>query len=374
MKKLSIYLLTGLFTATALMYTGCNKKDDDNGNGNVLPGTFMVNIPDAISNPETSSKKSVTSKGDTVSGDELYEHLTTFIYLGEESAKIVDAIINAISQYEINKAMSFNYTSDEDGREKECVVIENASYEGVDYEFQMTISDIQSKSNADGGKALQVFWNTSPIKGVAIIKPYNSNRNENILLQNAMYRVDYSEAGENGYEKQMVIYITGLPTVSQDVWAIDKMKMFAGKKGDIIEVFGNSNHPNGMLFTQDKGYTWAFSAAGDQVENIGVAEVGLPQNTVDATDRVTILETNSMRNVLTDKISEWYLAEYGTPIDSAALAGYLAYSEAPGYFDSEHFVAAGTAPNSDYDVIESAMDALTPYNPNNINNLTIEFK
>ena len=47
-----------------------------------------------------------------------------------------------------------------------------------------------------------------------------------------MYRIDYSEA-ETDYEAQMVVYISGLvlpdPTVGENRFAMETLKMFAGK-------------------------------------------------------------------------------------------------------------------------------------------------
>jgi hypothetical protein len=49
-------------------------------------------------------------------------------------------------------------------------------------------------------------------------------------------------------------------------------------------------------------------------------------------------------------------------------------TEAPGYFNSDGFVAAGEAPSESYQAAESSMLNLTPYNPILISNLNIQFK
>ena len=70
---------------------------------------------------------------------------------------------------------------------KSIVIIENSAFEGQTWEYQLTTTD------EDGGKALQVFWNNNPVKGISILQPYNINRSETDEWSNesTMYRVDF---------------------------------------------------------------------------------------------------------------------------------------------------------------------------------------
>jgi len=363
MKKIS-YLLGLLAIGTALTFNACTKDTEtETERESILPSSFRIDIPSSISSTELN--RSTTD--DVLNGNDIYGHLRNFIAVGEESGRIVESIIFAINVYHINQAMSINYTSDEDNRQKNLVVVENVTFEGKTYEFKLTVTDALSEGNADGGKALQVFWNRSPIEGISILKPYNINRTENTTQQNAIFRVDYSENSSFGYDKHMIVSIADLSNDNADNYYVDNLKMFVGKTGDIIEVYGNSNHPNANFFTNDTGFDWAFVASSDRTENIGVAEVGLPSNMLNSSDRAIILDTNSLRNIFNDQIIEMGYAQ-------ADVDNYLQNTEAPGYFNNGGFVQGGTAPTTDdYSVIKSRIDNLTPYNPTDIRNLSIAF-
>ena len=53
---------------------------------------------------------------------------------------------------------------------------------------------------------------------------------------------------------------------------------------------------------------------------------------------------------------------------------YLANTEAPGYFDTYGFVAAGQRPDEDYAELDVRLPDMSPYNPKEIRDLTIAFK
>ncbi|NOZ46336.1 MAG: hypothetical protein GXO79_06100 [Chlorobi bacterium] len=367
-----ILILLSVFMSVALQ--NCTENNEPTVNSeDILPSKFSVNIPDAISRNNT--KKLKSADADSLSGGEIYENLNTFIWIGEAAADITESIITAIKVYKINKPMTLSYEGDDDHRTKNLVVVENSAFEGTTWQYELTVTDAESEGNADGGKAMQVFWNNSPVKGIAILKPYNMNRLDTENGEDAIYRIDYSEAGEHGYEASMIVSIAGLPVdASADMYAISSLKMFVGKNGDIIDVYGNSNHPNAKFFTDDTGFDWAFVASGTESTDIGVAEVGLPPNTLDETSRVVLLEDYSVKNVFLDQITRWFIETYGIAPDSTSLAGYLHNADAPGFFDTEGFVQGGTSPGSEYDELVSSIQSLIPYNPKNINELEINFK
>ena len=372
MKTRNLILSTIILLAT-VFFSSCELDDNlQKQEKSILPAKFKVDIPNSISN--ASMKKSAFA--DAFNGNEIYTNLATFISVGEGAADIVTEIIVAITVYNIDKPMVMTFESDDDGRTKNLEVIENADYDGINYEFQLTITDAESESNPDDGMAMQIFWNRNPIKGVAILKPYNINREDEIDWPEAIVRIDYSEEGDvAGYDTYMRVYIAGFSADElTDRFALNSLKMFVGKKDDIIDVYGNSNHPNAQFFTDNAGFNWAFVASGKESIDIGVAEVGLPPSNLDETNREVLLVDYSIKNVLTNEITEWFLDTLGIAPDSASLSDCLRDADAPGYFDSEGFVVGGTSPGSEYDDIEIRLNDLTPYNPIEVSELEINFK
>jgi hypothetical protein len=138
----------------------------------------------------------------------------------------------------------------------------------------------------------------------------------------------------------------------------------------VVDVYGNSNHPNAVLFTGTPGLDWAFIASGNDSQNIGVAEVGLPPNSLDETDRTVLLKDYSIKHVFTNGI----LAVW-PGLDQASLDAYLANTAAPGYFnDTVGFVSGGASPGAQYDGLVLRLDNLSPYNPKDISELNISFR
>lgn len=366
-RRLSLAMIA--FLGLAIAFTGCKKDEEVETPGtNKLPSKFKVDIPSSLSRNNSGNK---SANVDTLDGNEIYRNLNTFIFVGESAADMVQAIIYSISVNNIDHAMDLTYTSNEDGRLKHLVVVENSAFEGITYEFQLTITDKDSEGNSDGGKALQVFWNTSPIKGIAIIKPYNCNRTESASVPDAMYRIDYNEAPSNGYDATMEVAIAGLPVANPltDPYSMSALKMFVGKKSDNIDVYGNSEHPNAKFFTNETGFNWAFVASSSESNNIAVAEVGLPSDSINSTDRNILLKNNSIHNVFENQI----LMVYPT-VSQQDLANYLQNTSAPGYFTNAGFLQGGTSPGAQYDALYTRTESLTPYSPVAMKNLTISFK
>jgi len=331
-----------------------------------MPERFKVDIPSSISSAYVYKDSNI----DTLQGNDIYEHLRTFIHVGEGAADIVGDIILVIALHNLSQPMEFTFTSDDDGRLKHVEIVENAPFEGYTWQYKMTITDEGPATTEDENIALQIFWDKNPIKGIALLNPYNIDRNTDPVFAETMYRIDYSEAGELGYSHHMIVTIDGLPLPEplEDPYAISTMKMFVGKNGDVVSVFGNTEHPNATFFTGEVGFDWAFTAAGKDSEDIGVAEVGLPSNTLDSDDRYTLLVENSIRNVFEEQIyAVWPW------IDPETVEAYLYNTEAPGFFDHDGFVQGGSAPSQNYNELLNIIAGLTPYNPLDINQLEIEF-
>ena len=351
------------------MNISCDKNDvPDIFTDSILPENFMVEIPEALSN--NGNPYGRVSVG-SLNGNVIYSHLANFIHSGEEAAWIVQDIIRGIAFYRINRPMEINFESADDGREKNLVVVEQSSFGGQNWEFQLTITDAQSEGNEDGGKALQVFWNRSPIAGIAILKPYNIDRIHYAGNEEVKIRIEYSEENNHGYEKHMIVEVMDLPLADplDNPYSMKSLKMFAGKSGNNIDIYGNSDHPNALFFSGDTGYNWAFVASGDVSFNIGVAEVGLPPNLLDETDREILLKEYAVKAVFTDEI----LAVW-PDIDQQSVDIFLANTDAPGYFSQNGFVAGGTSPGSEYTSLVTRLPALSPYNPKDIAGLAIWFR
>jgi hypothetical protein len=375
MKTLKSFLTPAIAGFAISIFLGsCESNPEVAPKQDLLPKKFSVEIPSSISTIDESAGGRISGrmKDDSIKGNHIYRHLGTFIAIGKGSAKLVEELIEGIRKYKIDRVMSMTFHGDDDNRTKNLTVVADASYEGVTWDYQLTITDADSENEADGGKAIQIFWNNDgPISGVAIIKPYNCDRPKNVHAPDAMYRVNYTEVPSAKYDAQMEVFISGFPLESplKDPFSVDNIHMFAGKKGDVVDVFGNSNHPNGVLFTGDPGINWAFVASGDRVKDIGTAEVGLPPNSLDTDNRVTLLKDYSVKTVFTNGITAVWPG-----INQELLAAYLSETAAPGYFNHDGFIAGGVSPGSDWDALAARMDDLSPYSPKETAELKVTFK
>jgi len=178
----------------------------------------------------------------------------------------------------------------------------------------LTITDAESEGNPDGGKAMQIFWNSHPKEGITLIKPYNLDRTNEGRMAEAM----------------------------------DGMKMFVGKKGDFVDVYGNSNHPNAKFLTEKVGYNWAFVASGSETGDAAVAEVGLPLSTLDAEGRSVLLKEYSIHNVLYNEVKTVWP-------------------------NASERILEGEAPAPEFLPLVRRIIGLAPYNPKSIANQEINF-
>ncbi len=371
-KTISFVLIVGL--AFSMLFSSCESNPDVTPQEDILPTSFSVDIPPSISNKNlTGGRIGGRIKDDSLHGDDIYENLGTFIAVGEESAKLVEAFIEGIRKYKIDRVLSLTYVGEDDGRTKNLVVVSNSTFEGKIWDYQLTVTDADSENQADGGKALQIFWNKSTtVDGIAIIKPYNCDRTENANAKDAVFRIDYTEASDLGYDAQMEVRIAGLPLENplSDPYSISTLRMFAGKKGDVVDVYGNSNHPNATLFSGTVGFNWAFVASGNEVKDAGVAEVGLPPSKLNSSDRKVLLKDYSIKTVFTNEIKAVWPG-----IDPVLLNSYLSETSAPGYFSkAKGFLSGGVSPGADWDILKARLDALSPYNPKQVSELVVGFK
>lgn len=372
MKTLKLFSLALMGVAFSIFLSSCESNPDVTPQQDILPQSLSVDIPASLTYSDASGGRwSGRSKEDTLKGNHIYHHLGTFIAVGKGASKIVEGIITGLRKHHIDRVMSMSYHGDDDNRGKNLIVESNVSFEGKVWDYQLTVTDADSEGNADGGKALQIFWNKhKPIMGIAIIKPYNCDRIKDANAKDAMFRIDYTEKSELGYDAQMEVRISGLPLESplNDPFSMSTLRMFAGKKGDVVDVFGNSNHPNAILFSGTAGFNWAFVASGNHTKHIGVAEVGLPPSTLDSDSREVLLKEYSIKNVFTKKITTAWPG-----IDQQLLAIYLKSTAAPGYFGNKGFIAGGVSPGAAWDVLTARLEDLTPYSPIQVSTLKVAF-
>jgi hypothetical protein len=368
MKRISIFSLTVFFAL--LMITSCTKEEDNDDNTNkttIIPKRFSVAIPDAISSQDLQK----SSKNGPLQGNQIYENLRTFINVGEFSATAVTSIISAISLYGINSAMTYTYTSSEDGRAKNIEVTEDVTYGADTWEFDLVITD------QDGGQAMQIMWNQNPIKGIAVLNPYNINRNTEAIYENVMYKVEYSEAEDMGYEKHMIVSISDYPVSIN--YSIDNLKMFVGKTGNTIDIYGNSNHPIAVLIdtTKTTGLNWAFVARCLEDDDIAVAKVALSPCAQQYT--TNLFGTYSVYSVLNSELHWKYdpLVANGT-ITSDSLQSifnyYLQNTAAPAYFNDNGFISCNpNVPSSPATFSTLNYTGLHPYIPKEVDDLVVTF-
>ena len=377
MKKLKsdfrLLIVAALVLTLSISLTSCDENPEIVAQQEFLPESFGVDIPSSISNPTTLGGGRINGRTEEeLSGDAIYRHLRLFIFIGEASKEITEDIITAIKTFDIESLQVVTYTSDDDGRSKTLTVNQNVEFEGRTWEYMLTVIDADSEGEADGGMAMQVFWNNDPVEGISILKPYNINRNDTENGFNAIYRIDYNAAGNDVYDATMEVSIAGLAfdRPDADEFSMKNLRMFVGKKGDFVDVYGNSNHPRARLLSESEvGFNWAFVASGNDALNLGVAEVGLPPSNLDESGRKILLEDYSVRNVFTNRIKSVF-----PNITDALLDAYLVNTNPPGYFSKDGFLIAGSSPGEAWNPLADRIKDLAPYNPLETTTLEINFK
>lgn len=365
---------------TVMSFVSCTKDDDDDpSNEAQFPETLVVDIPDALSASNSlKSDASVTSvqAGDGFDGHEIYRNLRFFVALAEHGANFVQEMMDAIRIHDLARELDVQFTSEDDGREKHLVVKPDQVFEGVTYQFGLTLSDLELESDSVGGIGLQIFWNSNPVSGVAIVKPNYVDRTSNDM-GSGIVRIDYTQA-DPAYDATMVVSIAGLPLEKRriDKFVVDNIKMFVGKKGDIVDIYGNSNHPYAYFESAEPsktGLQYAFTGSANDAEDYAVAEVALPPSSFNSTSRSEIMTTYSIKNVLVAAVAAEYNKTTQQVEDYIEQQGLLTNVVPPGYFANGSFVASGTAPEDKYNALETRMNALTPYNPTVVAGLSLGF-
>ncbi|MEO9483564.1 MAG: hypothetical protein ABJG47_08975 [Ekhidna sp.] len=344
-----------------LFLTSCG-SDDEVKSSVDIPSDFSVEIPQSISANAGGLSGRVSGDGDgVIEGNEIYESLRHFINIGEESAEIIEFTLLVGVALEIQNIRSYTFESEDDEREKRIDITEGVTRGGVSYDYEMTMIDVAANE-----MALQLLWNNDPVEGFAILKPYNIDRSDQDSEPNALVRIDYSE-DDATYDATMIVSIAGIEVVENG--DIDNLKMFVGKKGDVVDVRGNSNHPNIEIIDPNftGGRNYAFVARGDESTDLGVANLWLPPSSV----TVNTFEPGDQYSVF--KVLEAEINEVAN-LDQAIIDAILAEALSPAYFNNDGFITSGTD-NKPASFSDSFVDlsGMSPFVPNDIKNLEIDF-
>ena len=347
------FLLLGLLF---LSYCG---SDDGVTEQIAIPDTFTVDIPSSLSSPTGTLSGRTSGDGDgVIEGDEIYESLRHFINIGEQSAEIVEYVLQVGAALEQANVTTFTFTGDEDGREKRIDIVRNSTRGGVTFDYEMTLVDTE-----EDDRALQMLWNTSPMTGIAILNPYQLERTTD-TSPDVHVRVDYSTINDI-YDEFMLVTISGIDPI--DDGDIDNLALFAGRVGDEVDVIGNSNHPNLTIIDETfaGGRNYAFVGRANENSGIGVAKLALPPSTVNTSN---VLDPYSVFSVLEDEIQSVGIT------DQALIDQILVNAQSPAYFNSSGFISAG--PDNVPDGFSSSfidLSSLTPFIPDDVRTLEVTF-
>ena len=363
-----------LFILLASIFSSC--KDNDTITvplTGVIPGNVIIDIPEALS--KTDSMNLVKNDSATlINGTKIYENLRNYIYIGEASSLMMQNTLNKVSELNIKQTMNTSYLSTKDNRIKNVSVHEQVSYSDSRsvWDFELIISD-------NGNKALEIVWNLSPLKGIVTMQPHYLNLNNLDLDNETMYKITFNSAGNDMYEETVEIEIAGLPVNEVHSLNPDNLKMFVGKNADTIDVYGNSNHPNAVLYdsTNTYGLNWMFIARADQDLNIGVAKIALPYaNEFDTTD----VWTEYAMDVVISKDAHKYwdprVGDFGQPYVDSIIGVYMQNTNSPAYYDTTGFVSCGKDSIPDHSIYTDDflnLPGAGTYIPNDIKELTIKF-
>lgn len=326
-----------------------------------IPENFTIDIPNSISNNQNGSLSGrMEGDGDgIIEGNEIYEAVPYFIHLGEEASKIVEVIFPVATVLELANVSSVTYTSDEDGREKRTDLTNNVNRGGKSYTYELTTYDV-----LDNAQGLQMFWNVNPVEGVAILRPYDLNRSGDANPP-AIIKIEYSEVSAN-YEATMIVSVSGIDPV---VDGLDNLKLWAGRNGDVVDVIGNSNHPDLILFDENfsGGRNYAFVGRGNEVTDLGVINLALPPSNVTTND---ILDSYSVYSVLFNEID----GLVGDFLTQQQIDDILAETSSPAFFNELGFITSGLE-NQPSGFTNEFIDIsnLTPFIPNDIKTQQVAF-
>ncbi|MEP5613573.1 MAG: hypothetical protein ABJP45_15080 [Cyclobacteriaceae bacterium] len=324
-----------------------------------IPETFTVDIPGAISSNTGGLSGRTDGDGDGfIEGNEIYESLRGFIYVAEQSAEIMDFILQVAAQMEAADLRTLSFTGDVDGREKRIDISEGVARAGIVFDFEMIMVDVESED-----RALQLLWNTGQVIGIGVMNPYQIERTPD-NDPDTFIRIDYG-VSVFGYEEIMQVQISGLGATENG--DIDNMSLFVGRNGDLVDIIGNSNHPNLVIIdeTYTGGRNYAFVGRGDEASNLGVVNLALPPSSWSTRD---YFETHSVAIVLEEEI------ETAGITDQSVIDEILQEAQSPAYFNADGFITSGVNNKPlDFSTIFTDLSDLSAFVPADIAVLEVGF-
>lgn len=365
-RKLSLWMLGVLLSAASVI--SCNKDDNNSGPDaqNTFPDRLTVDIPSELSTL-SSTKSGAATADEKFDGKAMYANLRMFIGIAHGGAAYLDAMMNAIRVHKLNQPLDLEYAdTDDNGRIKHLVVKENQNYGGTEFRFGLSITDAVDEAEGNG-PGMQIFWSGNPVRGIAIIKQKYLNHSQNDL-GGATVMIEYTEASLADYDAEMIISIADLDMKSPEVdkFSADRIKLFVGKKGDVYDLYGNSNHPNAYFGTKkptEIGLNYAFVASADDANNRAVAEIGLPPMSLQAVTKAQIIDAYTVRKVLIEAVARDYNLTLEATENSESFKNAALNIDPPAFFANGSLVSTGTAPSAEYEGLIARKNALAPYSP-----------
>ena len=284
----------------------------------ILPENFTIDIPDVISQPVPFVDGHLTE--DIIQIEVIYDNIRGIVAAGEASTDVLNGFLDELRAANIDSAVSFSIISTIDGRRKDINISR-----GFLTPYHMTIDD------EGGERAVEMSWGNEPPRVSGTIKPFNVDRSLDEALAETFYSFRYSDDDQD-YDESVILSINNFP----DSAGFTNMMMFAGRKGDIIDIFGNSYHPDIMLIDPSfvGGRNYVFTARVNRQQNVGFATLSLPPSAVDGIDE--IYNDFSLFSVLEEEL------ESVGNTDDEFTADYLMTATPPAFFvGDEGFVSSG---------------------------------
>ena len=336
---------SSLLLTLLLIVVACDNlkldKEDTIELEKIIPKETRINIPSSLNYSDFFDKKK------SVGGDTIYNYVRAFVNFADDATKIIEKSYRRIAAVENPGIFEFSYTGI-DGNTKKVSIQENYvdTINKLNWDYYM---EIYNGTFAD--IALKMWWNVSPQEQKIIFKPSSLNTNEMVNHQHALVEIEY-KAGEiaNPYEKTLFVAIDGLTTDGEISYSPENIVVFTGQNGNSLEITGASHNPGVALldyFYRD-GRNWSFFANVNIDENIAAVQLALPPSPLESIEN--LFTDYSIKKVILDEIKTVYPGNETLPDSELFTLAQLdgPKFESPGYFDSQGFISAGTAPTALY--------------------------
>lgn len=345
-----------------MLIVGCNDdpqltSPEDLVLNEILPEKVSIDIPDALSF-ETTLVEGQIGQINLIEGKDIYNNLRGIIRESELSVNVLRELIDMVAEAEIDSAVEFSIVSNLDNRQKDISIRRDVTRNFKNYSFQMDVSD-------GGVTAAQLLWRVDPIDILAILKPFDLNRNTDAAMKDVFKEIVYNEEHLT-YDELMGISITNMPESS----GFNNIQIVAGKIGSIVEVFGNSNHPNLILIDESftGGRNYAFVARANAELDVGVALLALPPSAVDTNEN--LFDEYAVLNILEQEL------ETSGIVDQSIIDLVLNHATAPSFYSgAEGFLSSGANIPDNPAFSNSFIDlsSFVPFVPRDIRDLEISF-